>query len=60
MPVINDISPEMVSISRMVDRLPSGNYLIEIEKPPAKGSAWKFRIEQKQKVREGQIDRREK
>lgn len=57
MTAVNDISPEMVSISRMIDRLPPGIYVIELDKPLHKRGDWSYSIERKERVREGKLER---
>lgn len=59
MAVVNDISPEMVRLSRIIDRLPAGSYVVELEKPTDR-SPWPFVIREARNVRRGNLARREK
>jgi len=51
-----DISKAVTSIARQIDRLPSGHYVVEIEKPThLSGEDWQVKIDRIEKVREMDI-----
>lgn len=41
---ITDLSPNVVSLARRLDRLPPGEYTIEVIKPECRGEGWKYRV----------------
>lgn len=47
---ITDLSPNMVTLARMIDRLPPGNYQVVLLKPEYKGQPWRVEIAQTQTI----------
>lgn len=41
---ITDLSANVVSLARMLDRLPPGNYQVVLLKPDFKGQPWRVEI----------------
>ena len=50
-----DISQRARSIARMLDRLESGSYCLEIIKPPEKGRPWSYNLTQPVTIRKGTL-----
>jgi len=43
--VVNDLSQRVIALARVIDRLPPGRYVIELEKPDLDAASWKTEIE---------------
>ena len=46
-----DLRPEIVSLARELERLPSGTYSVLIDKPNLKGLPWRMEIDKTEKIR---------
>lgn len=46
----SDVRPEVMSLARVIDRLPSGEYSINLTKPDIKGQPWTAEIVKREKV----------
>lgn len=47
---ITDLSANVVSLARMLDRLPPGNYQVLLLKPEYRGQPWRVEIVQTQTI----------
>lgn len=54
---VTDLSPRVVSLARMLDRLPPGNYTVQLEKPEVKGMAWHAEVTRTETIINVTIDR---
>jgi hypothetical protein len=52
-PPITDLSPKVVRLARLLDRLErGGTYIVRLEKPACEGERWKVTVETVRQVRE--------
>lgn len=54
---VTDISPEVTSLARSVDRLPPGTYTITLTKPEYRGQGWDVEISRREVIRTMEIKR---
>ena len=54
-PGSSDVSSRATSIARLIDRLPPGHYIIEIEKPHVKQAAWDMCAWKREKVQKNRL-----
>ncbi len=47
---INDLSPRVVQLARMIDRLPPGNYEISLQKQDLRAQDWSVEIVRTDKI----------
>jgi hypothetical protein len=47
---INDLSPRVVQLARMIDRLPPGDYDISLQKQEISGQPWSVEIVRTEKI----------
>ena len=43
--VVSDLSQRVIQLARMIDHLPPGHYIIDLEKPDLIAASWKTEIE---------------
>jgi hypothetical protein len=54
---VTDLSPEAISIGRMIDRLEPGRYIIELNKPQDHTDGWPVNIASLVTIREIKLSR---
>ena len=47
---VTDLSPKVVSMARAIDRLPPGEYSINLKKPTSKHESWNISIDEVKRV----------
>jgi len=47
---VTDLSPKVVSMARAIDRLPPGEYSINLKKPTSKHESWDIAIDEVKRV----------
>lgn len=57
-PQPSDLSPRVVQLARMIDRLPPGNYDISLVKQDLRAQDWKVEIVRTEKIAEVDLSRR--
>jgi hypothetical protein len=49
---VGDVSASALSVARLLDRLPAGDFIVEIHKPNTKRAGWIVKFKRVERIRE--------